>query len=125
MSDVQRISSRGRRQRQRSHGFISTMDDPLLLSMPASLGEEARRGYVPPERRASWIQVCLILFAELVGTGALGLPYTFAKVGYGIGIALLLVFMMLSVYFVGPYNCQNIRVDEQLHRPWDFQHSFF
>ena len=98
MSDVQRISSRGRRQRQRSHGFISTMDDPLLLSMPASLGEEARRGYVPPERRASWIQVCLILFAELVGTGALGLPYTFAKVGYGIGIALLLVFMMLSVY---------------------------
>lgn len=85
--------------------------DPLLstTSRPHELGDEARRGYVPPERRArrgyvpperraTWIGVCLILFAELVGTGALGLPYTFAKVGYGVGVALLLVFMALSVY---------------------------
>merc|ERR1711959_737599 len=35
---------------------------------------------------------------ELVGTGALGLPYTFAKVGWGVGVALLLAFMALSVY---------------------------
>ena len=85
--------------------------DPLLstTSRPHELGDEARRGYVPPERRArrgyvpperraTWIGVCLILFAELVGTGALGLPYTFDKVGYGVGVALLLVFMALSVY---------------------------
>ena len=57
-----------------------------------------RRGYVRPERRTGWANVSFILFAELVGTGILALPYTFAKVGYAVGTGLLVLFMAMSVY---------------------------
>jgi hypothetical protein len=38
-----------------------------------------RRGYVRPRKSTGWINVVFILFAELVGTGIMALPYTFAQ----------------------------------------------
>ncbi|GBG28094.1 Proton-coupled amino acid transporter 4 [Hondaea fermentalgiana] len=57
-----------------------------------------RHGYVPPPRRQEWYHAAAILVAELVGTGVLALPHTFAVIGVAAGVAVLLVFALLSLY---------------------------
>ena len=61
-------------------------------------GKIRKKGFVEPERRTTWYNAAFILVAELVGTGVLGLPYTFATVGWIPGVALLFVFAGLAFY---------------------------
>lgn len=61
-------------------------------------GKIRKKGFVEPERRTTWYNAAFILVAELVGTGILGLPYTFATVGWIPGVALLFVFAGLAFY---------------------------
>lgn len=56
------------------------------------------RGYVPPPRKQQWYNAAFILMAELVGTGVLALPHTFAVIGLLPGAAVLVVFAGLSLY---------------------------
>ena len=57
-----------------------------------------KKGYVVPERRTTWYNAAAVLVAELVGTGVLGLPSTFAAVGWIPGVLLLVVFALLAFY---------------------------
>mmetsp|Transcript_6221 Transcript_6221/g.10691 ORF Transcript_6221/g.10691 Transcript_6221/m.10691 type:complete len:468 (-) Transcript_6221:296-1699(-) len=56
------------------------------------------RGYVPPPRNQEWYHAAAILVAELVGTGVLALPHTFAVVGVTNGVLLLVFFAIFSWY---------------------------
>mmetsp|Transcript_6195 Transcript_6195/g.11006 ORF Transcript_6195/g.11006 Transcript_6195/m.11006 type:complete len:479 (-) Transcript_6195:63-1499(-) len=86
---------------------------PLLATSPRSrtLGDASpylsdgsfyRRyrgpGFVPPPREQSWVHASFILVAELVGTGVLALPHTFAIVGVPLGVATLIIFSFLGAY---------------------------
>ena len=52
---------------------------------------------VAPPQRSEWWNVCFILFAELVGTGVLALPFTLAQVGLIAGVAIIFASFVLSV----------------------------
>mmetsp|Transcript_6872 Transcript_6872/g.14312 ORF Transcript_6872/g.14312 Transcript_6872/m.14312 type:complete len:460 (-) Transcript_6872:52-1431(-) len=53
---------------------------------------------VRPVRQTAWWNASCILIAELVGTGVLGLPYTFDVLGGAVGGAFLLLFGALAYY---------------------------
>lgn len=68
------------------------------LSILSKQSYVSHRGYVPPERVTGWINVIFIIMADLIGTGIVGLPYTYAKLGYGLGAAVLIIFGLLTFY---------------------------
>ena len=46
----------------------------------------AERGYVAPERKATWFSAFVLLFSELVGTGILSLPFALSVLGWIPGV---------------------------------------
>jgi len=50
-------------------------------------------------RENNWIQTTFLLLADVVGTGVLGLPYAFKRLGWIPGIAAMVIF-----YFAGQYT---------------------
>ena len=59
---------------------------------------ESTRGYVAPHRVSSWVNVVFLLFSELVGTGIMALPWALAKLGWVIGLVLILIVALLCLY---------------------------
>ena len=51
-----------------------------------------------PHRVSSWVNVVFLLFSELVGTGIMALPWALARLGWVIGLVLILVVALLCLY---------------------------
>mmetsp|Transcript_12995 Transcript_12995/g.25221 ORF Transcript_12995/g.25221 Transcript_12995/m.25221 type:complete len:472 (-) Transcript_12995:215-1630(-) len=73
-------------------------DSGLSLSPSQYTRRNRGPGYVPPPRVQEWYHAAAILVAELVGTGVLALPHTFAVIGPTAGIIVLFSFALLSLY---------------------------
>merc|ERR1712190_633766 len=58
----------------------------------------SHRGFVPPERITGWINVVFIIMADLIGTGIVGLPETFSRMGWVVGTVVLTFFGLLTAY---------------------------
>ncbi|QDZ17624.1 transmembrane amino acid transporter [Chloropicon primus] len=56
------------------------------------------RGFQPPSRITGWVNVVFIIMADLIGTGIVGLPETFTRMGWAIGLLILISFGLLTAY---------------------------
>jgi len=77
---------------------IDANNDVNNLSVLSKASYVSHRGFVPPERVTGWVNIVFIIISDLVGTGIVGLPYTFAKLGWAVGATVLLLFGLLTVY---------------------------
>ena len=64
-------------------------NDVNNLSVLSKASYVSHRGFVPPQRVTGWVNIVFIIIADLVGTGIVGLPYTFSKVSHCLSLSLL------------------------------------
>jgi len=82
-------------------GAAMSIKEIEQFGSPMSSGTKAivsHRGYVAPVRQTGWVNCVFIILADLIGTGIMGLPYTFSKLGWLVGSIILLFFGVLTWY---------------------------
>jgi len=82
----------------KDHKAASVDGDVDELKTLSQVSIVSHRGFVPPERITGWINVVFIIMADLIGTGIVGLPETFSRMGWVVGTVVLTFFGLLTAY---------------------------
>ena len=82
--------------------MLGTPVRPANGALPRATDAANQRGYVAPERKATWFSAFVLLFSELVGTGILSLPFALSVLGWIPGVCLIVFFGALAMYRYGP-----------------------
>ena len=77
---------------------VSQKGSDLDLNNVSKVSIVSYRGYVPPVRITGWVNVIFILMADLIGTGIVNLPETYNRMGWAVGLAILVSFGTLTAY---------------------------
>ena len=86
--------------------MLGTPVRPANGALPRATDAANQRGYVAPERKATWFSAFVLLFSELVGTGILSLPFALSVLGWIPGVCLIVFFGALAMYRYGPCRCR-------------------